>query len=285
MKTLDTLIEDIHESLVPLTEGKHYNITDEQIDKFGEDIKSALKHWAHPTPRNSEFTIRMSNVGKPLRQTWYDSRTENKNVVTPTTMIKFLYGHLLEEVVLMLVRAAGHSVTDEQKEVEVNGVLGHMDCKIDGEVVDVKTASSYAYRKFQYGTLAEDDPFGYLAQLAGYEESEGTTEGGFLVMNKETGALCLHRPEELDKPNTKNRISSLKKVLKRATPPEEKCYPYVPEGTKGNMRLHKNCNYCPYKFECHADANDGEGLRGFKYSKGVTYFSHIAAEPKVEEVL
>ena len=81
MKTLDTLIEDIHESLVPLTEGKHYNITDEQIVKFGEDIKSALKHWAHPTPRNSEFTIRMSNVGKPLRQTWYDSTKWNTSKI------------------------------------------------------------------------------------------------------------------------------------------------------------------------------------------------------------
>ncbi len=31
------------------------------------------------------------------------------------TQIKFLYGHLLEEIVLMLVRMAGHTVTDEQK--------------------------------------------------------------------------------------------------------------------------------------------------------------------------
>ena len=51
------------------------------------------------------------------------------------------------------------------------------------------------------------------------------------------------------------------------------------------MRVHKNCNYCPYKFECHKDANNGEGLRGFKYSKGVTYFTQVIKEPNVEEVL
>ncbi len=285
MKKLNTLVEDIYSSLQPLCEGTPYPLTDEEIDKFGESIKEVLTHWARPAKRDVGFNLRMSNIGKPLRQIWFDSKSTTSNTVTPTTMIKFLYGHLLEEVLLMLVRGSGHSVTDEQKEIEVAGIKGHMDSKIDGQVVDIKTASSFAFRKFKYGTLAEDDPFGYLAQLAGYEEAEGTDEGGFLVINKETGELCLHIPEELDKPNSPNKIKSIQKVLKRATPPEEKCYPDVAEGTKGNMRIHKNCNYCPYKFECHKDANSGEGLRGFKYSKGVTYFTQVIKEPNVEEVL
>ena len=36
----------------------------------------------------------------------------------------------------------------------------HIDCKIDGEVVDIKTASNYAYKKFSEQTLRDDDPFG-----------------------------------------------------------------------------------------------------------------------------
>jgi hypothetical protein len=40
-----------------------------------------------------------------------------------------------------------------------------MDCIIDGEVVDVKTASGYGFRKFKDGTLPEEDTFGYMAQL------------------------------------------------------------------------------------------------------------------------
>ena len=66
--------------------------------------------------------------------------------------------------------------------------------------MDVKTASGYAFKKFKDGTLAQDDTFGYLAQLAGYEAGHGTSEGGFLAMNKENGELALYIPEELDKP-------------------------------------------------------------------------------------
>ena len=285
MKQLDTLIEDIYSSIEPLCQGESLNISDEEVDVFAESMKKVIVSWARPSKRDSNFNVRMSNVGRPLRQLWYESKSEVKNVVNPPTMIKFLYGHLLEEVLLMLVRVAGHTVTDEQKEIELNGIKGHMDCKINGEVVDVKTASSFAFRKFKYGSLAEDDPFGYLAQLAGYEEAEGTEEGGFLVINKETGELCLHRPEDLDKPNAGIKIKNIDKVLKRATPPEELCYEPVAEGTKGNMRIHKNCSYCAFKFKCFKDVNDGEGLRGFKYSKGVTYFTKLVSIPKVEEVL
>ena len=176
-----------------------------------------------------------------------------------------------------------HKITDEQKEVEINGIKGHMDCKIDGEVVDIKSASGFSFSKFSKGLLAEDDPFGYLSQLAAYEHAEGTNEGGFLVINKETGELCFYQPEELDKPNVKQKIKDLKHKLTLVNPPDF-CYSPIPEGKSGNMRLPKNCTYCPHKFECHKDSNNGEGLRTFKYSKGLMYFTEVVKKPKVEEV-
>ncbi len=284
MKTLHNIVEDIYENIRPLCEGEALDFSEEDIEKFGEDMKNALRHWANPKSKDSGFTLRMSNIGKPSRQLWYDNNRQlGSSMVNPSTMIKFLYGHLLEEVVLLLVRLAGHEVTDEQKEVTVNGVKGHIDCKIDGQVVDVKTASSFAFKKFKYGSLAEDDPFGYIAQLSGYEQAENTDEGGFLAINKETGELAFFAPYDSVKIDASKRISSLKKTLKKDSPPR-KCYTDVAEGTKGNMRLNRGCSYCPHKFVCHADANDNEGLRGFRYSKGVTYFTKIVKEPNVEEV-
>jgi len=284
MKTTDTLIEDIYDKLKPLTEEKPLAISDEEIDLFGEEIKKVFKSWAHPEPRNVGFSLRMSNIGKPVRQLWFDKHHPADNHITPSTFIKFLYGHMLEEVILVLARLSGHEVTDEQKEVKVDGIVGHMDCKIDGQVVDVKTASSFAYGKFAKGTLADDDPFGYLAQLAGYEAAENTEEGSFLVINKETGALCLHTPEDLDKPNIRAKIRDIKIALESLDPPEELCYPVVNEGAKGNQRLHKNCNYCPHKFKCFKDSNNGKGLRTFQYAKGLTHFTKVIATPKVEEL-
>jgi hypothetical protein len=284
-KPLNTVVPDVYKMLESVSQGEPLPITEEALDKTMASMKEAIMHWATPRKRDTDFTLRMSNVGKPQRQMWFEKRdTDINSEVDGPTQIKFLYGHILEEIVLMLVRMAGHNVSDEQKEVEVNGIVGHMDCKINGQVVDVKSASRFAFQKFKNGTLNSDDPFGYLGQLAGYEKAEGTDGGGFLVINKENGELCMFQPDDLDKPNIETTINTLRDNLELDKPPEL-CYTPVPDGKKGNMRLPKGCSYCKYKHECHKDANDGAGLRTFKYSTGYAYLTEVVAEPKVEEVL
>ena len=115
-------------------------------------MTDALKEWATPRSSESELTptLRMSNLGKPDRQLWFDLNSEKTSGSIPESLyIKFLYGHLLEVLLLFFVRLSGHKVESEQKEVKVDGIVGHMDCVIDGEVVDVKTASGYAFKKFK----------------------------------------------------------------------------------------------------------------------------------------
>ena len=285
MKTLDTLIQDIYSSLEGLSSGEALNISEEELDLTLSRMKESILAWSQPREVENGFRLRMSNIGRPLRQLWYESKNNSDpHAVSGPTQIKFLYGHILEEIVLMLVRMAGHKVTSEQKEVNVSGITGHMDCKIDGQVVDVKTASKFSFNKFKDGSLVNNDPFGYLAQLSGYETAEQTKEGGFLVINKESGELCLFRPDDLEKPNVKEKIKKVKAAIAIDTPPE-RCYAPIPEGKKGNMKLPSGCAYCPYKFECYSDSNDGDGLRAFKYSNGPVYFTEVAVEPRVEEIL
>ena len=285
MKELKNLVPDIYKELEKISEGKSINLTEKDIDNTLAKIKESMMAWATPSERDNNFTLRMSNIGRPARQLWYQKRDELvKSSIDGPTQIKFLYGHILEEIVLMLVRMAGHKVSDEQKEVKVKGVVGHIDCKINNEIVDVKTASGFAFKKFIQGRLAEDDPFGYLGQLAGYEKSEGTNNGGFLVINKESGQLCLHQPEDLDKPNITNKIDNLISCLDINDKPE-RCYDPVPEGKKGNYKLHKSCFWCNYKFDCFKDVNNGQGLRGFKYANSTVYLTHVEVEPQVEEIL
>ena len=282
-KKLNTLVDDIYKKLSVLGKGKSLNLSEETIDQFGESMKEVLRHWSTPHPRAAE-TLRMSNIGRPNRQLWFDMKTEQQaQEIPPATFINFLYGHMLEEVVLLLVKLAGHTVSDEQKNVKIKGIEGHMDCVIDGEVIDVKTASGYAFKKFKNGTLAEDDTFGYMSQLAGYEAGHGTSNGGFLAMNKENGELALYIPEELDKPNIETKIDTVKKSLKKQTPPEL-CYLPIPDGTSGNMKLPRGCFFCRHKIECHKDSNNGKGLRVFKYAKGLTYLTQVVKQPKVEEI-
>tara|TARA_R100000149_G_C5878833_1_gene143140 strand:- start:2412 stop:3275 length:864 start_codon:yes stop_codon:yes gene_type:complete len=276
------VVEDIYRQIDKLNDGP-LDISEDLIEEFGEAIKDVIRSWSVPQQRDG-FTLRMSNIGRPMRQLWFDKNSKiNNNKILPATFIKFLYGHLLEELVLLLAKMSGHEVTDQQKEIDVSGIKGHMDCKIDGEVVDIKSASGFSFSKFSKGLLSDEDPFGYLTQLAAYEHAEGTNNGGFLAINKETGELAFYQPEELDKPNVKQRIKDLKHKLDLVNPPEL-CYAPIPEGKSGNMRIAKNCVYCPHKFECHKDSNDGEGLRVFKYSKGPMYFTKVVKKPKVDEV-
>jgi hypothetical protein len=283
--TLDTLVTDIYKSLSNLSKGKALKISDEYIDEFGENIKKAVRSWA--LPHKQSTGLRMSNIGHPARKLWYESRVsladKQKHMPDEATHIKFLYGHLLEELLVLFVKMSGHVITDQQKEVTVNGIVGHMDCKIDGEVVDIKTASSFAFKKFSTGSLVHDDPFGYIAQLTAYETAEGTEDGGFLAINKESGELALFRPGPFSKPEINSHIDNLKIAIKKETPPE-RCYEDVAEGTKGNKRLATGCTYCSFKNECWSDANNGKGLRAFKYSTGLKYFTRIISTPKVEEL-
>jgi hypothetical protein len=121
IKTLDTLVEDIYKEISKISEGQALEVSEEELDAFAEGMKSAMRQWLVPREVKKPY-LRMSNIGRPERQLWYDMKTDpKKNIVSPSTQIKFLYGHLLEEVVLFLVKLSGHKITAQQKEVTVSG--------------------------------------------------------------------------------------------------------------------------------------------------------------------
>ena len=105
---LYNLVPNIYDELETLSDGKPLPLTEEEIDRTIAGMREALVSWATPRQRDSNFTVRMSNVGKPSRQLWYEKRDpRGRGGIDGPTQIKFLYGHLLEEIVLMLVRMAG----------------------------------------------------------------------------------------------------------------------------------------------------------------------------------
>lgn len=231
------------------------------------------------------FTLRMSNLGKGARQLWYDKRYGRDENLPPHTVFKFIYGDLIESLLLFLARMSGHNVTARQAEVVLDGVKGHIDADIDGVTVDPKSASTYAFQKFANATLVEDDPFGYIEQLAGYCEARGT-DGAFLAADKTTGHIAYlpFTQEELRAiVNVKERIAFQKESLESETEPE-RCYPDKEEGKSGNRILGVNCSYCDHKFRCWRDSNHGLGLRTFLYSGGPKFLTQVAREPNVREV-
>ena len=283
-KHISTLAEDIKSLISGISEGKSLNITDENMNVFLNNIKEAMLAWNTPRVKpDKEGQLRMSSIGKPSRQLWYDKHSPKDRKDEDTGMnLKFLYGHIIEHLVLYLAELAGHKVEDQQRKVEVEGVSGHIDSIIDGEICDVKSASSFSFKKFKSGEIVGDDPFGYHAQLSGYETAMGTKAGGFLVVDKSSGDICFYKPEDMAKPNVKSLIKNLRTTLEQDTPPE-KCYEFKTE-KNGNKTLATGCMFCPHKWECHSDTNDGKGLRVFKYSKGLTYLTKVEKEPNVLEI-
>ena len=274
MKDLSSLIEDVYKTL-------------ERSDSFTEDAVKSLSTQLTNTittrlsdPHKSRDHLSLSSIGKPLRRLWYDLKEPNEEPLPAHARLKFLYGDIIETLALWLCSVAGHDVSCQQKEVKHHGIVGHIDSIIDGEVVDVKSASPRSYMKFVRGTLIEDDPFGYLAQIASYDKEVGKGNPGFLVVNKVTGEMCLYRPDkDFDLPDTELLIKQCKEVLAKDTPPEQKCYADIEDGKSGNRKLDKGCVFCPYKERCWP------GLRAFKYADGVRYLTKVIKEPKCEEIL
>lgn len=225
----------------------------------------------------------MSNVGKGARQLWYDRKYGREEKLEGHTLLKFIVGDITEQVLLFLAEQSGHVVTAHQDEVCLGGIKGHIDADIDGVTVDVKSASPYAFLKFDKGTLPENDSFAYMEQIAGYSKARGT-DGAFLAMDKVSGHLAYlaFTEDELDVYKIEDRIEYIKRAVEQETPPE-RCYEDEPMGASGNRKLSVNCSYCDHKVRCWADANNGIGLRTFLYAGGPVFLTEVKSEPKVYE--
>ena len=283
-KHISNLATDIKKLIADISNGKPANMTEENMDVFLNNIKEAMLAWnTPPVKTDKEGQLRMSVLGKPPRQLWYDKHSPKERKDDDAGLnLKFLYGHIIEHLVLYLAELAGHKIEDQQKKVEIDGITGHIDSKIDGEICDVKSASPFSFKKFQSGEIVGDDPFGYHAQLSGYETAMGTKAGGFLVVDKSSGDICFYKPDDMAKPNVKSLIKTLKSTLEQDTPPE-KCYEFKTE-KNGNKTLATGCMFCSHKWECHADANDGKGLRVFKYSNKNVMLAEVVKQPNVDEI-
>lgn len=275
MKNLSSLVEDIYKTLESCD-----SIDKESIKELSDNLTKVISDRLSQDSKRRDH-LSLSSIGKPLRKLWYDLKEPKEDNVSPSNRLKFLYGDIIEVLVLWLAKVSGHTVTDCQREVNHHGIIGHIDSIIDGEVVDVKSASQRSFMKFFNGTLADtdNDPFGYLAQIGSYDSEVGKGHPGFLAVNKVTGEICLYQPDvDFDIPNTEELIKSCKEALSKDTPPEKRCYESIPDGKSGNLKLDKGCYYCPYKKKCW------ENLRAFKYSDGIRYLTTIVNEPKVEEI-
>ena len=280
---LNSLVRDIYDMLEDREVAEGVDLEDE-CKRFGESVAEHLLGALQPEANRRG--LRLSAIGRPDRQVYNTYHGVDGEPIRGATLIKFLYGHIIEALLIALTRCSGHLVEDEQKEVELEGVKGHMDCRIDGVLVDVKSCSSYGYKKFRNHELHKDDPFGYIGQLKAYAEAEGDHEYAWLAMDKQNGNLCVLRYDERDTESdyydsvnwsASERVRELKKLVGYDSPPQV-CYEPVPDGKSGNEKLDTGCAYCQYKAHCWPDA------KVFLYANGPRWLTKVVKEPRVLEV-
>lgn len=287
MKLITTLIDDIYALF-----GSGQEPSQEAIDDFAKAVAEHVRNAM--AKREPKGVLRGSIIGTECeRKLFYSVNTpEDAEPFHPPVHFKFLYGNLIEEMVLFLAQQAGHKVEKRQHKVTVDGIEGHIDAVIDGVLIDVKSASGRAMDKFKNHQLEYDDPFGYLKQIDFYKEGMKDdpsiivkNQVGFLAVNKEQGGLVLDMYNRTPA-HSRALLSSLSNSKSVVSAPEApaRAYDPVPDGAGGNQKLGTVCSYCSYKDKCWADANSGRGLRKFIYSTGPRWLTKVLKVPNVPEI-
>jgi hypothetical protein len=238
-------------------------------------------------PQKARGYLSLSSIGTPCkRKLWYKINSSGEGEpLQPNTLLKFFYGDMIEELILSMAEAAGHDVQGQQDRLDVHGIKGHRDAVIDGMTVDVKSCSSYAFKKFKDGTLRDDDPFGYISQLSSYVYAgkddplvTNKTHGAFLAIDKQNGHICLDVYDFTEELKHKEKEMKETKAMVAGEIPKDRISPVPQSKTSPNMKLAMQCSYCEFKKLCWPD------MRTFLYSKGPEFLVHVGVEPKVPEV-
>ena len=280
-KTIETLTEDI-EAVIRGEGG-----WSEVIARSMADNMSALATSRFEKEQEPRAYLSLSSIGTPCdRKLWYKvNQPHNSEPLPANALLKFFFGDLIEELVLSLAEASGHTVVGKQTRLDVHGIKGSRDAVIDGVTIDVKSASPMSFQKFKKGDLVSDDPFGYISQLSSYVYAgredplvEDKQRGGFLVVDKVNGHLHLDMYDFSNQFDNKEQEMERAKAVVAGELPERTYEPVPQSKTSPNTKLPMMCSYCDFKKTCWTN------LRGFAYSGGPVYLVGVVNEPDVPEI-
>ncbi len=247
----------LHQYLDDATNGKS-SMSAKTIAGIKKDIGEALKRQFGSRTKRRKFQLRMSNVGRPTCQLWFEKNQPEKSHPLPTTFVmNMMLGDIVEAVFKGLLREAKVKFDDSDKvflNIGNQKVSGTYDLVLNDAVDDIKSASDWSYRnKFEsFDTVSADDAFGYVGQLAGYAKAVGKKAGGWWVVNKANGSFKYVPADNID---VDKEVAKLEENVKKVESNKfERCYDSEEETFRGkptgNRVLSKTCSFCRYKHAC-----------------------------------
>jgi len=249
----------LHQFMSDAVKGKT-TFSEETAKKIGAEVADAVIRQFGSGKSRGDFRLRMSNIGRPTCQLWFEKNKPETALPKPTTFVmNMMLGDIVEAVFKGLLTESGVDFDDTDKVTLKVGdsndtrVSGSYDLILGDAVDDIKSASDWSYRnKFDsYDTLKKSDPFGYVGQLAGYAKASDKRAGGWWVVNKANGSFK-YVPAAI---NMKEELTKLKETVEKVNENKfERCFEAVPETYRGkpsgNMVLNDSCKFCDYRFEC-----------------------------------
>ncbi len=271
----------LHQYLEDAINGKT-SMSASTITSIKKDIGEALKRQFGKKTKRRKFQLRMSNVGRPSCQLWFEKNSPEKADPLPTTFVmNMMLGDIVEAVFKGLMKEAKIDFQNSDKvslDVADTKVSGTYDLVLNDAVDDIKSASDWSYRnKFEsYDTLAKEDPFGYVGQLAGYAKASGKKAGGWWVVNKANGQFKYVPASSIDVDEEVKKLEANVNVVKSNV--FKRCFESVEETFRGkatgNRILNINCSFCRYKNSCWENLKELPSLLSkAKEPKIVSYVS------------
>jgi hypothetical protein len=261
-------------------------MTEETIQQVAADVANALRNQFGSGKSRGDFKIRMSNVGRPTCQLWYEKNKPEVALPMPTNfMMNMMIGDIVEAVFKGVLKEAGVKYEDTEKvtlDIGDTSINGSYDIVIDNAVDDIKSASDWSYRnKFEsFASLASGDGFGYVGQLAGYAKASGKRVGGWWVVNKANGHFKYVPATGLNMDDELAKIENTVKTVKENK--FERCFEPVPETFRGkptgNKVLNNGCKFCSYRFDCWDNLTERPAVKSqAKNPPTVSYIGDVIA--------
>ena len=256
-----------------------------------DECSNSINNWLNTQDERGnrgKFTLRMSNLGKPICQLYHDKKGTDKKVRDAELVpVRFATGALVEAWLFMIIKASGLNVEGSHVPVtlDVSGsqISGELDIIIDGVIYDVKTASASGFHKFEQGfeAVLADDPFGYVVQGYSYAKAAGKPFGGWIVLNKSSSKIVVcETPVDggrAEKAALKRAAVTVKKIKTDA--PYERAFSAVEELFKkkptGNEKLNRTCGYCDYKFDCWPNLITHKAALSEAKSPAIEYYTDL----------
>ena len=272
----------LHQYMTDAVNGKS-SMSDEVIDQVANDVRDALQRQFSGKVKRKDFRLRMSNIGRPTCQLWYEkNKPETALPKSNNFMMNMMLGDIVEAVFKGLLKAAKVDYQDSENvilKLKDDNVSGSYDLVIDGAVDDVKSASDWSYKnKFEsYDTLSSGDGFGYVGQLAGYAKASGKKVGGWWVVNKANGHFKYVPASGL---NLDDEIKKIEDTVATVnTNKFERCFEPEIETFRGkatgNTVLNSNCKFCDYRYDCWNLTDKPAVMSKAQTPKIVSYISMV----------